>query len=201
MPLPKRKTEQPLISSAWDAYMSIPEEHLDAWNEFLAAPETSMTEFIDGKVYMMAGPNRVHQKLSMVLSATIFNHIRESGLPCEVYTAPFDVKVDEKKDNIVEPDISVICDESKLTEAGCVGAPDWIIEIVSPSNAKHDYIEKLALYLAAGVREYWIVDPEQERVMVYPLENKDFTVQTWTFKDSVPVGICEGFAIDFKELS
>lgn len=106
----------------------------------------------------------------------------------------------EDRETIVEPDISVICDRNKLTDRGCNGAPDWIIEIVSPSNSSYDYITKLNLYADAGVREYWIVDPSKETVFVYYLEKTDFKVETYTFQDNIKVNIYEDFSIDFTEL-
>lgn len=117
-----------------------------------------------------------------------------------MYPAPFAVKLRDDRDTIVEPDISVICDPGKLTDRGCTGAPDWIIEIVSPSNSSHDYVRKLNLYLDAGVREYWIVDPTTQRIFVYNLDIDSFRVQTYTFNDTVKVGIYEDLKIDFSTL-
>ena len=100
----------------------------------------------------------------------------------------------------MEPDISVICDRDKLTDRGCTGSPDWIIEIVSPSNSSYDYITKLNLYADAGVREYWIVDPSKESIFVYYLEQTDFKVETYTFGDTIKVNIYEDLYINFAEL-
>lgn len=106
--------------------------------------------------------------------------------------------------NTVEPDISVICDPEKLTDRGCTGAPDWIIEIISTSNPEHDYVRKLNLYLDAGVREYWIVDPRDQKILVYYLQNEhteNFTVKPYTFQDKVKVSIYNDLLIDFSKLS
>ena len=100
----------------------------------------------------------------------------------------------------VEPDICVICDIGKLTDEGCVGAPDWIIEIVSPSNPGHDYITKLGLYHNAGVREYWIVDAQHRQVYVYNMDNDDLTLNAYSFDDTVRVGIYEDLYIDLSSL-
>lgn len=100
----------------------------------------------------------------------------------------------------MEPDISVICDPKKLTPRGCTGAPDWIIEIVSPSTASHDYIRKLKLYADAGVKEYWIVDPDKKSVYVYHLEEDKFEVTTFTFQDKIKANIYEDLWIAFTEL-
>ena len=105
------------------------------------------------------------------------------------------------KDNktYVEPDISVICDKSKLTEQGCVGAPDWIIEIVSPSSKQMDYLTKLLKYRSSGVREYWIVDPLKNHIIVHNFEAD--TMEDYTFSDSVKTSIYEDLAINFAEIS
>ena len=108
--------------------------------------------------------------------------------------APFAVFLNNDDINYVEPDISVICDRSKLDEKGCHGAPDWIIEIVSQSSKSRDYMTKLFKYRTAGVREYWIVDPEKQMVSVYGFE-KDM-VEQYSFSEDVPVGIYEGFLIN-----
>ena len=100
----------------------------------------------------------------------------------------------------MEPDISVICDRSKLTDRGCTGAPDWIIEIISPVTSSHDYIRKLNLYADAGVREYWIVDPRTEKITVYYLEVSDPVIDNYTFQDKIKVNIYDDLWIDFKEL-
>jgi Uma2 family endonuclease len=108
------------------------------------------------------------------------------------------------RDDTVEPDISVICAPEKLTDRGCTGAPDWIIEIVSPGNPEHDYVRKLNLYLDAGVREYWIVDPRDRKILVYYLKNEhteDFTVKPYTFQDKIKVNIYDDLWIDFQEMN
>jgi len=104
------------------------------------------------------------------------------------------------KTTIVEPDISVICDTKKLTEKGCSGAPDWIIEIVSPSNASHDYITKLNMYHNAGVREYWIVDAQNDEIHVYNMADETFTTKTYSFHDTVKTGIYDDLSIDFSRM-
>ena len=180
--------------------MAIRHEKLYTLEEFYARGEDLREELIDGFIYDMATPSRRHQGILGKLYQRIANHIDETKKDCVVYPAPFGVKLSKKKDDVVEPDISVICDKSKLTDRGCEGAPDWIVEIVSPSNPGHDYIVKLNLYLAAGVREYWIVDPEKEQVLVYHLESEQSRCTPYTFQDTIPVEICEGFSIDFKEI-
>ena len=106
--------------------------------DIYALPEGQRAELIDGQMYVMAPPNRIHQRLSHLLDWTIENYIRSKIGDCEVYPAPFSVFLNEDDQNYVEPDISVICDKNKLIEKGCSGAPDWIIEITSPSNPQND---------------------------------------------------------------
>jgi len=132
------------------------------------------------------------------LSRKIGNYIDDNKGKCEVFAAPFAVYLDEKTNTYVEPDVSVICDSDKLDDRGCKGAPDWIIEIVSPSSRRMDYYTKLFKYRTVGVREYWIVDPTKNQIMVYDFENED--TEQYTFQDSVKVGIYEDLRIDFTEM-
>ena len=127
-------------------------------------------------------------------------YIMENNGPCEVLPAPFAVYITDDQHNYVEPDITVICDEKKLDEKGCHGAPDWIIEIVSPSSRRLDYYTKLSLYRAAGVREYWIVDPIKRVVVVYDMEHDEGPV-ICTFQDRIKANIYDDLWIDFHEIS
>lgn len=162
-------------------------------DDIYALPDGKRAELIDGKIYYMSPPGWNHQRISRKLHQTIANDIDCNNGVCEALAAPFAVFLNEDDINYVEPDISVICDLSKLDEKGCHGAPDWIIEIVSPSSKPRDYMTKLFKYRTAGVREYWIVDPEKQRVMVYGFEND--TVEQYDFGEDVPVGIYDGFSI------
>lgn len=168
--------------------------------DYYRLPENVRAELINGQFYSMSAPSRKHQRILSGLHGTIYNYIRSKGGSCEVYPAPFAVKLFEDDKTIVEPDISVICDQDKLTDKGCTGAPDWIIEIVSPGNPAHDYVRKLNLYLDAGVREYWIVDPMQETIHIYHLEEERFKLTSHTFQDRIRAGIYDDLYIDFKEL-
>lgn len=153
--------------------MSLPaEKTLFTLADCLTWDEDKRIEIINGEAFMMATPSRTHQKISMELSRQLANYLE--GKQCEVYPAPFGVRLFEQAgdspenvDTLVEPDISVVCDRNKLDDHGCKGAPDMIIEILSPSSLRHDRLVKLNLYQRAGVREYWIVDPENRSVMVF----------------------------------
>ena len=159
-------------------------------------PEGERAELIDGQMYMMAPPSRRHQEIAGEIFGTIREYIKKKGGDCKPYIAPFAVFLNQDDRNYVEPDISVICDKNKLTDKGCNGAPDWIIEIVSPGSEKMDYMIKLFKYRTAGVREYWIVDQRKNRIMVYSLENDD--MNEYTIADTVKTGIYEDLEIDFS---
>lgn len=181
--------------------MALTQKRLYTEEDYYNSPEDIRMELIDGQIYYQAAPSRIHQEILMELSTTIRDYIRTKKGSCKVYPAPFAVNLSTNSEkSIVEPDISVICDHSKLTDRGCSGAPDWIIEIVSPSNPGHDFIHKLNLYAKFGVREYWIVDPRNQNVLVYYLEQKDFGVKIYTFQDSIKVNIYDDFWIDFQDL-
>ena len=156
--------------------------------DIYALPEGKRAELIDGQIYDMAPPSYQHQRLVMELSSTLRNYIKSKGGPCEVLPAPFAVFLNQDDYNYVEPDISVICDPSKINDKGCNGAPDFIIEIVSPSSQRMDYLTKLFKYRTAGVREYWIVNPLKQTIQVYSFEGTEDSTQ-YSFDDEVTVTI------------
>ncbi|MBD5495076.1 MAG: Uma2 family endonuclease [Lachnospiraceae bacterium] len=162
-------------------------------------PDGQRAELIDGELYMMALPGRIHQRLVMELSFRIREHIGNKSGDCEVYPSPFAVFLNDDDKNYLEPDISVICDKNKLTEEGCQGAPDWIVEVVSSSSRPMDYNKKLFKYRTAGVREYWIVDPMKQQITVYNFEHDTF--EEYSFTDKVKAGIYEDLEIDFSGIS
>lgn len=179
--------------------MSLPQEKIYTIQDIYALPEGQRAELIDGQIYMMAPPNRIHQKLVNRLSQTITNYIDSRHGDCEVYPAPFAVSLNEDDLNYVEPDISIICDKSKLTDKGCSGAPDWIIEITSPSNPQNDYGIKLFKYRTAGVREYWIVNPVTRIVNVFDFEH-DAKSNQYSFNDEIPVCIYDDLVLQLSKL-
>lgn len=176
--------------------MEMLEEEVYTVRDIYALPDGKRAELIDGQVYDMAPPSRTHQRLVHFFDRTIGNYIQSKGGGCEVYPAPFAVFLSDDDQNYVEPDISVICDVSKLDEKGCHGAPDWVIEVVSPSSKRMDYFRKLFKYNSAGVREYWIVDPLKELVTVYNFEQE--TMEQYAFGEEVPAEIFEGFVISIR---
>lgn len=161
-----------------------------------ALPDGVRAELVDGKIYYMASPGRTHQKLLHFFDKTIGNYIDSQNGECEVYPAPFAVFLNQDDITYFEPDIAVICDTSKLDEKGCHGAPDWIIEIVSPGSKSMDYFTKLMKYQAAGVREYWIVNPAKQQILVYQFDDGQIKdVELYSFDEDIPVGIYQGFSI------
>ena len=133
----------------------------------------------------------------MWISVKIAQYIAEKGGPCKVIQAPFAVYIANDEHNYVEPDVTVICDRDKLDEKGCHGAPDWAIEIVSPSSKTMDYIRKCALYEQAGVREYWIVDPKERSILVYDFEHG--VSGQYSFADHVKAGIYDDLFLHLAE--
>lgn len=178
--------------------MAFVQERTYTINDIYALPDGKRAELIDGNIYYMAPPKRSHQKIVMELSNLIRSYIEKNNGDCEVYPCPFAVFLNDNDKTYVEPDISVICDKNKLTDKGCNGAPDWIIEIVSPSSKRMDYSVKLFKYRSSGVQEYWIVDPEKNRITVYYFSDDD--VIEYTFSDKVKVYIYNDFEIDFSKI-
>ena len=166
--------------------------------DIYALPDGQRAELIDGQMYRMAPPTRRHQQILGALFRNVADYIDKKGGSCEVYIAPFAVFLNADDKNYVEPDISVICDPGKLTDKGCTGAPDWIIEIVSPGSRRTDYYTKLFKYRTAGIREYWIVDPEKNRIMVYSFEFDD--TAEYTFSEAVKARIYDDLQIEFSSI-
>lgn len=176
-----------------------------SYADYLCQEEGERLEILDGVAYMQAAPSRIHQEISMEL-ATQF-HVHLKGSTCKVFAAPFCVRLDDKKnnsdiENVVEPDISIVCDPSKLDDRGCKGAPDMIIEILSPSTAKHDKLLKFNKYEKAGVKEYWIVEPDQKLVSVFLLQpdGRYGRPDIYADEDIVPVSLFKTLAIDLKSV-
>lgn len=161
-------------------------------------PDGQRAELIDGQMYMMAPPTRTHQRITLALSRKIADYIDTHKGSCEVNISPFAVFLTKGNRNYVEPDISVVCDPDKLSDKGCTGAPDWVIEVVSPSSIQMDYFVKLFKYEATGVREYWIIDHSKLRITVWNFEKA--TRDEYSFSDTVNAGIYEDFSINFSEL-
>jgi Uma2 family endonuclease len=178
------------------------EKEYYTYADYLSWDDTERYELIDGNAYMMAPPSRPHQEISGELFGTMWAFLKDK--PCKVYAAPFSVRLspkeDQSDDTVVEPDIVVVCDPSKLDYRGCNGAPDLVVEILSPSNSRHDRIVKFQKYRKAGVREYWIVDPEEKSLVVYVLKNGEYVASAYADTDIVRVAVLPGCTIDLKAI-
>ena len=179
--------------------MALAQEKTYSISDIYALPEGQRAELIDGQLYNMAPPSTAHQKISWKLHQTIANYISSQNGNCDIYAAPFAVFLNADDKNYVEPDLSVICDRSKINDRGCLGAPDWIIEIVSPSTQQMDYGIKLFKYRTAGVLEYWIVNPMLHTVTVYDFAHGKKTCQ-YSFEDNIPVCIYKNFNICLSKI-
>jgi Uma2 family endonuclease len=159
-------------------------------------------ELVDGAAYAMSSPNDAHQAISGELLRQIANYLH--GKPCKVRSAPYDVRLfyqeDETDKTVVQPDISVICEAKKLGPEGCRGAPDLVVEILSPSNTGEECVRKFNLYLQAGVREYWIVSPESKTVQVNLLEDGAYRGLTYKADAVLPVHVLKDLSITLGDL-
>ena len=179
--------------------MPFPKDHKYTAEEYFAlTPETNQhVELLNGQIVDYSAPSEIHQDIVLGIAAEIRRFIKANNGSCKPMIAPFDVRLDDC--NVVQPDVMIICDKDKMDGKRCYGAPDFIIEVTS-SNHSNDYVEKLVLYKNTGVREYWIVDPLYERVMVYFFENSS-SPNIYTFDMPVPVGIYGGeLALNIAEL-
>lgn len=177
-----------------------PQSEIITLEQYEALPENRRVEVFENVVCDMASPSQIHQTLSMELSNIIYNYIKNKKGACQVFSAPFDVKLSDKPFTIVQPDIMVICDKNKLDGKRCNGAPDFIIEIVSPGNPADDYIRKAYYYKNAGVREYWIVDPRRKTVTVDYFEGNIVSVQ-YAFDSIIKVNIYDDLLINFSDIA
>lgn len=182
-----------------------------SYADYLKWEIDEMVELIKGKVFRSAAaaPRKINQTISVRISSKLFNFLE--GKSCEVFPAPFDVRLPKKSlknedvDTVVQPDISVICDKSKLDEMGCIGAPDLIIEILSPGNNKKELQNKYEVYEESGVKEYWIIHPDERTVMTYTLVRGKYSPsKLFTLGDFIDSKVVEGFRLDldfvFREL-
>jgi Uma2 family endonuclease len=159
-------------------------------------------ELIGGTAYAMAAPTDFHQAISGEIFRQIANYLH--GKPCKVRPAPYDVRLfyaeDESDDTVVQPDISVICDEKKRGPEGCRGAPDLVVEILSPSNFAEEYVRKFNLYIKAGVREYWIVAPKSKTAQVFVLQDGAYAGTVYDSGATLRATVIEGLAIALDEV-
>jgi Uma2 family endonuclease len=159
-------------------------------------------ELIYGIAYAMAAPNTAHQLISMQLSGEFYAFFK--GKKCKAIAAPFDVRLfyeeDESDDTVVQPDLVVVCDPEKLGKEGCRGAPDLVVEILSPSNTLIEMMRKHDLYRESGVKEFWVIDPERKQVLMYRLVDGKYVLQNFGGKDTVKSEALPGLEISLEAL-
>ncbi len=188
--------------------MPLPNEKTHyTYADYLSFEGDERMEIINGDIVMISSPSISHQRVFGVLFNQLTNFLE--GKPCEVFSAPLDVRLFEKEgdtpkdvDTVVQPDIFVVCDKSKYDDKGIRGAPDFIIEILSPSTRRHDVLVKFNLYQRAGVREYWIVDPNNKSVQVFlPDENGVYRIsEAYGSKDIAKVNVLNGCFIELSKV-
>jgi Uma2 family endonuclease len=183
-----------------------------SYADYLTWTDDVMREIIDGVVYLFSAPIRIHATVIPPFIQRVLSHIRKRKGKCKIYTAPFDVRLpkngetdDDKIFDVVQPDICVICDPSKLDDRGCIGAPDMVVEVNSPSTTKREMNQKFFLYEKAGVKEYWVVYPKNKAVTVFLLQpNRKYdegtTYEVVHGTTKVPVQTLKGLVIDLEEL-
>lgn len=169
-------------------------------DDYLALPEERRVELIDGVFYDMTAPTTVHQAIGGFIYKVLLDFVLEHEGECMPFMSPVDVQLDKDDKTIVQPDVLMVCDRSKFQNGRVFGAPDFVVEVLSPSTSKKDSRLKLYKYGEAGVREYWIIDPKRKSIVVYDFEHSDIP-SIYSFEDKVPVQIwdnrCE---VDFAEI-
>ena len=197
----KNKEENNLVKEPYTEYGRY------TYADYLTWEIDHMVELIKGKVFRQAAaaPRRIHQELVLKIGSQLSGLLK--GNKCKAYIAPFDVRLPVKSrkhediNTVVQPDICVVCDPEKLDDLGCVGAPDLIMEILSPSNNKKELQNKYEVYEESGVLEYWIIHPYEKTLLVYTLtDGKYIPSRLFTLGDRVPSQCIEGFVLDLDEL-
>jgi len=189
------KTPDMEVNEAVPAY-----DKLYTYSDYITWDDDKRWELIDGVPYMMSAPTRMHQNISRNLFRQ-FDRFLENK-PCEVYYAPFDVRLnaDTLDDTVVQPDLLIVCDNTKLDDAGCKGSPDMVVEILSPSTARYDRNTKFNAYLKSGIREYWIIDPETKSLAQHILKDSNYITHPYTDEETAPVHVLEGCTINLSKV-
>ncbi len=193
-------TRRAYVREGAPAYFAEKKQGEYTLEDYLALPDEQRVELIDGVFYDMGAPMGYHQIIAGQLYSMLLSWVRERKGPCMPFMSPVDVQLDCDDKTIVQPDVLILCDKSKYTPARIIGAPDFVVEVLSRSTRSKDVFIKLGKYKNAGVREYWIIDPNRKTVMVWNFENED-EVTMYGFRDQIPVGIYGGeCVIDFAEI-
>lgn len=170
-------------------------------DDYYRLPDDRRVELIDGSFYEMLAPSLIHQDIVVHMHMCIYRYIQEKKKPCKVYEAPTDVQICCDNRNMVEPDLLVVCGRDKLRRFGIYGAPDFVLEVLSKSTRKKDMSVKLTKYMEAGVREYWIIDPDRRTLIIHRFEDEDYLPIVHELCGSMPVAISQGeLVIDLDEI-
>ena len=180
--------------------MPLPARTLYTSEDYWSLPDGVRAELIDGELYDMAPPSPTHQLLVTGIATDFTVYVRQHGGPCKVMASPVAVNLDADDTTWVEPDVVVVCDLDKISGRGVEGAPDLVVEVTSPSNSGMDYVTKLARYRRAGVREYWIVDPQSRRTIVYRFKGTGVGLDVYPFSEPVPSELFDGLAVTMDGL-
>ena len=196
-PEPAYNVNNLVVAANWNVYDRQGNYSID---DYYALSEEQRGELIDGVIYDMGSPSVVHQLIAQEIFARLREHVKKNEGPCMPFMTPLDVQLNCDNRTIVEPDVMIVCDKSKITSKRIFGAPDFIIEILSKSTRRKDLTLKLYKYADAGVREYWIIDPDSLLIVVYDLEH-DACPVLYNFSSQVPVIIWNGeFSVDFQQV-
>ena len=172
-------------------------------DDIRALPEGIRAELIDGKMIFMATPNRTHQRINGGMYLAAANYIRDTGKDCEIYIPPYGVFLHADESEYFEPDLTIFCDHEKSRFDGCFGAPDWIVEIVSPSSKSNDYGKKLFKYREAGVKLYWIIDPMREMTLIFDFSGDETVGETtglYPFDEELSCSLCPDLKIRIRDM-
>lgn len=201
------KPDQPDVVSEGDAVYGMKKDGEYTLDDYYALPDDQRVELIDGVFYEMNAPTTIHQIIAFQMCYQIENFIEEQGGDCVPYIAPVDVQLDCDEKTMVEPDVLILCDQSKDIDRCIYGAPDFVAEVFSPSTRKKDMRIKTAKYANAGVREYWMIDPDKRQIIVWYFDNSvddggNDSINIYGFRDKIPVQIYDGrLQIDFGKIS
>ena len=180
--------------------MEMLKEKRYTYDDYRLWPDDVRYELIDGVAYMMSAPSPKHQGISRELTGQLWQFLK--GKPCQVFAAPFDVRLNaaEGDDTVVQPDITVICDRTKIGRNACNGVPDMVVEILSPSSESYDMVLKFNRYLRAGVREYWLIHPDSKTLTVHILKDGEYMARAYSNTDTVSVHVLDGCQIDMNDV-
>ena len=198
--IPRPDLPSPVIAVNWNTYDRQGTYTVD---DYLALPNEQRVELIDGVIYDMGAPTSPHQLIGGEVFRQVSNYIREHKGKCIPFIAPTDVQLDCDNHTMVQPDVLIVCDRSKINRLRVFGAPDFVLEVLSPSTKNKDVLIKSNKYINAGVKEYWMVDPMKKTIMTYDNRKPDdLEMKMYTFEDKIPMMLYEGdLVIDFKEIA